>query len=300
MIVRWFQRHDPEWYALHKAIKVAVAVTVGLAIGTLIGNPQLSLFASFGGVAMLLFADFPGGQSARLGAYLALFVMGAVLIVLGTLASTVAWLAVLGMAVVGFGVLFSGVLSAAAAAATRALLLTFILPVTMPGTLADVPARLGGWSIAAILAIPAAVLVWPPREHDKLRARAAEACAALAQLLKARASPGTDRGRTRPVDAAAARATDATAQQAIEALRHQFRSTTFRPVGLTTGSRLLMQLTDRLEWLRAVAQRIPAGTADPGRHGPSSWSGAAAPCCRPAPTCWPPRRTARPSKRVSD
>ena len=70
MIVRWFQRHDPEWYALHKAIKVAVAVTVGLAIGTLIGNPQLSLFASFGGVAMLLFADFPGGQSARLGAYL--------------------------------------------------------------------------------------------------------------------------------------------------------------------------------------------------------------------------------------
>ena len=82
----------------------------------LIGNPQLSLFASFGGVAMLLFADFPGGQSARLGAYLALFVMGAVLIVLGTLASTIAWLAVLGMAVVGFGVLFSGVLSAASAA----------------------------------------------------------------------------------------------------------------------------------------------------------------------------------------
>jgi uncharacterized membrane protein YccC len=263
MIVRWFQRHDPEWYALHKAIKVAVAVTVGLAIGTLIGNPQLSLFASFGGVAMLLFADFPGGQSARLGAYLALFVMGAVLIVLGTLASTVAWLAVLGMAVVGFGVLFSGVLSAASAAATRALLLTFILPVTIPATLADVPARLGGWSIAAILAIPAAVLVWPPREHDKLRARAAEACAALAQLLKERASPDTTADAPDPVDTAAARATDASTQEAIEALRHQFRSTTFRPVGLTTGSRLLMQLPDRLEWLRAVAQRIPAGTADP-------------------------------------
>ena len=261
MIVRWFQRHDPEWYALHKAIKVAVAVTLGLAIGTLIGNPQLSLFASFGGVAMLLFADFPGGQSARLGAYLALFVAGAVLIVLGTLASTIAWLAVLGMAVVGFGVLFSGVLSAASAAATRALLLTFILPVTVPGTLADVPARLGGWSIAAILAIPAAVLIWPPREHDKLRARAAEACSALAQLLTARASPAAAAGE-HDHENTAARATDTGAQQAIEALRQQFRSTTFRPVGLTTGSRLLMQLTDRLEWLRAVALRIPAGTAD--------------------------------------
>ena len=45
----------------------------------------------------------------------ALYVVGAVLIMLGTLASTVAWLAVLGMAVVGFLVLFSGVLSAAIA-----------------------------------------------------------------------------------------------------------------------------------------------------------------------------------------
>src|SRR6478672_7890037 len=143
MIVRWFHRHDPEWNALHKAIKVAIAVTIGLAIGTLlIGNPQLSLFASFGGVAMLLFADFPGNRSARFGAYLALFGAGAVLIVLGTLASKPAWLAVAGMAAVGFGVLFSGVLSAAAAAATRALLLTFILPVTLPGSLGDVPARL--------------------------------------------------------------------------------------------------------------------------------------------------------------
>src|SRR6478672_2470391 len=260
MIVRWFQRHDPEWYALHKAIKVAVAVTAGLAIGTLIGNPQLSLFASFGGVALLLFADFPGGQSARLGASLALYGMGAVLIVLGTLASSLPWLAVLGMAVVGFGVLFSGVLSAASAAATRALLLTFILPVTVPGTLADVPARLGGWSIAAILAIPAAVLVWPPREHDKLRSSAADACAALARLLKARASPVGASGEHVTNDTADE--SDDTAHEAIEALRRQFRSTTFRPVGLTTGSRLLMQLTDRLEWLRAVALRIPAGTAD--------------------------------------
>ena len=64
-IVRWLRRHDPEWYALHKAIKVAFAVTVGLAIGTWTGNSQLSLFASFGGVALLLFADFPGGRSAR-------------------------------------------------------------------------------------------------------------------------------------------------------------------------------------------------------------------------------------------
>ena len=78
-IVRWLHRHDPEWNALHKAIKVAGAVTVGLAIGTLIiGNSQFSTFASFGGVALLLFAEFPGGRSARLGAFVGLALIGAI------------------------------------------------------------------------------------------------------------------------------------------------------------------------------------------------------------------------------
>ena len=140
-IVRWLHRHDPEWYALHKAVKVAIAVTVGLAVGTATGNGQLSLFASFGGVALLLFADFPGSSVTRLGSYIGLTVTGAVLITLGTLASSIAWLAVLGMAIVGFLVLFSGVLSAAIAGATRASLLTFILPVTVIGSPGDIPWR---------------------------------------------------------------------------------------------------------------------------------------------------------------
>jgi len=135
-IVRWLRRHDPEWYALHKAIKVSVVVTTGVAFGTLLGNPQLTLFASFGGVALLLFADFPGSRSARFGAYVGLAAVGAVLITVGTLVSLIGWLAVLGMAVVGFLVLFAGVLSAAAAAATRAALLTFILPATVPAAAA--------------------------------------------------------------------------------------------------------------------------------------------------------------------
>lgn len=248
-IVRWLHRHDPEWNALHKAIKVAVAVTVGLAIGTATGNGQLSLFASFGGVALLLFADFPGSRMARLGAYIGLIGVGAVLITLGTLASGTAWLAVLGMAIVGFLVLFSGVLSAAIAGATRAVLLAFILPVTVIGTAADIGSRLAGWALAAALALPLAILVWPPRDHDKLRARAAQACAALAGQIRAQAST--------TAATAAGFGDPATVHAAILALRQQFRSSTCRPVGLTTGSRLLMQLPDRLEWLRAVADRVP-------------------------------------------
>ena len=257
-IVRWLHRHDPEWYALQKAVKVSIAVTIGLAIGTATGNGQMSLFASFGGVALLLFADFPGGRGARFGAYIGLVVVGAVLITVGTLASGTAWLAVTGMAVVGFLVLFAGVLSSAFASATRAVLLAFILPVTVLGTAADIPSRLAGWGISAVLAIPLAILVWPPRDHDKLRARAADACAALARQLHAPASPTSDppAGATdHPPDRLAA------SHAAILALRQQFRSSTCRPVGLTTGSRVLMQLPDRLEWLRAVADRIPSRPA---------------------------------------
>ena len=264
-IVRWLHRHDPEWNALHKAIKVAVAVTVGLAIGTLIiGNSQFSTFASFGGVALLLFAEFPGGRSARLGAFVGLALIGALLIVLGTLASVVAWLAVAGMAVVGFIVLFAGLFSAAAAGATRAALLAFILPVSLPGTAADIPARLGGWALAVVLAVPLAILVWPPRDHDRLRFRAAAACAAMSDQLLARsgtlADPGPSGdpgGRARSLQLI-----DEHSEAAILALRQQFRSTIYRPVGLTTGSRMLMQLPDRLSWLRSVIDRIPRGDTD--------------------------------------
>ena len=99
------------------------------------------------------------------------------------------------MAVVGFLVLFSGVLSAAAAGGTRAALLAFVLPVTVPAPPAEIVDRLAGWAIAAILAIPLAVFLWPPPDHDRLRRRAAEACRALADLIEAPAG-GQTRSRT--------------------------------------------------------------------------------------------------------
>ncbi len=246
-VVGWVRAHDPDGTALHKAVKVAVAVTVGLAIGTLVGNAQMSLFASFGGVAFLLFADFPGNRTARLGAYLGLFVVGAVLIALGTLMSGGAASAVIGMAVIGFVVLFSGVLSAAVAGASRAALLTFILPVMVPVPVSEIPSRWAGWALAAALSIPAAVLVWPPRDHDRLRRAAGAACSALADQLAAWSAADAD-ALNHAQEASTARVTE---------LRTQFRRTNVRPVGLTTGSRHLMRLTDRLEWLRTVLDRLP-------------------------------------------
>lgn len=247
-IVDWVGKHDPDGTALRNAAKVAVAVTVGLAIGTLLGNAQMSLFASFGGVALLLFADFPGGRTARLGAYLGLYLAGLVLIALGTLASPVPWVATAGMFAIGFAILLSGVLSAAIAGAARAALLAFILPVMVPVPIAEIGSRWAGWTLAAVLSIPAAVFLWPPREHDRLRAHAGTACVALADQLAAWAAVADRTTRD-----AAHQATG----EAIAALQNQFRRTNVRPVGLTSGSRQLIRLADRLEWLRTVIDHLP-------------------------------------------
>ena len=70
--------------------------------------------------------------------------------------------------------LFAGVLSAALAGATRAALLAFILPVMVPGPgLGRSRPGWAGWTLAAMLAVPLAVFLWPPRDHDRLRRRAA-------------------------------------------------------------------------------------------------------------------------------
>lgn len=247
-IVGWMQAHDPEGNAGRKAIKVAIAATVGVVAGTVLGNAQMTLFASFGAVALLLFADFPGNRGARLGAYTGLYLAGLVFITLGTLMAPVPWLAVAGMALFGFLILFSGVLSAALAGASRAALLTFILPVMVPVPLSDIPGRWAGWTLAAALSVPLAVYAWPPKDHQRLRTAAAAACAALADQLQA---------WSEGVDGAEIRRTRDAAGAAIVELRAQFRRSNVRPVGLTTGSRQLMRLPDRLEWLHAVIDRLP-------------------------------------------
>jgi uncharacterized membrane protein YccC len=238
---------DPMGYALHRAIRAAVAIPALFAFTfEVIGNPQLATFAAFGGFSLLLFVDFPGNRTGRLTSYLMLSVTGAGLIALGTLASRNAWLAVASMTVVGFAVLFVGTLSVSIAAAGRAALLMFILPVSLPGTVSDIGPRLAGWGIAAAVAVPAAMLVWPPSEHNNLRRYAADTCQAIADVITSRAA-----GDTENADALCERVSES-----LGALRQTFRGTAFRPVGLTSGSRALVRLVDELEWLGSVARSL--------------------------------------------
>ena len=204
-----------------------------------IGDPQTAIFAAFGSFAMLVLIDFTGPMRSRLVAYLVLACVGAGNIALGTLCSRNAWLAAGAMALVGFAILFSGVLNGYFAAAATPALLTFILPVTIPASLAEVPARLEGWGLAAGAAICAHMLLWPSRPRATLRSDAARACGALADLAETELAD----------DPPAIPSRTAAAREAVEGVRQSFLAAPHRPNGPTGPTAALASLVDELDWL---------------------------------------------------
>jgi hypothetical protein len=145
-----FQLDDPQLTALKSAARAAIVMPAVFAVADkVIKDPQTAIFAAFVSFAMLVLVDFAGPLRSRFVAYVALAVVGAANIVVGTLCSRNAWLAAAAMAVVGFVILFSGVINGYFAAAGTSAILTFVLPVTIAAPMSAVPARLEGWALAA-------------------------------------------------------------------------------------------------------------------------------------------------------
>jgi uncharacterized membrane protein YccC len=255
---RWLGQRDRGFAALRRATRTAIIMPAMFAVGDkVIGNPQLATFAAFGSFAMLLLVDFGGPMAERLQAEAAFAVTGGVFVCLATLASQTTWLAALAMAVVGFGVIFAGVVSSVLAGATTALLLAFILPVSLAAPVSAVPDRLAGWGMAGGAALVATALLWPAPAGDRLRGAAAATCRALAARLRAGVAyllSGMDEQFARDRNHAAAQA-----DQAVEALRSAFLATPYRPTGLSTPARMTVRLVDELNWLNSIV-------IQPGRH----------------------------------
>ena len=249
--LRWLGQRDRGLAALRRATRAAIIMPAMFALGDkVIGNPQLATFAAFGSFAMLLLVDFGGPMAERLQAQAALAVTGGVFVCLATLASQTAWLAAVAMAVVGFGVIFAGVVSSVLAGATTALLLAFILPVSLATPASAVPDRLAGWGMAGGGALVATALLWPAPARDRLRGAAAAACQALAARLRAGVAyllSGMDEQFALDRDHAAAQA-----DQAVQALRSAFLATPYRPTGLSTPARTTVRLIDELIWLNGI------------------------------------------------
>ncbi len=249
--LRWLGQRDRGLAALRRATRAAIIMPAMFALGDkVIGNPQLATFAAFGSFAMLLLVDFGGPMTERLQAQAALAVTGGIFVWLATLASQTAWLAAVAMAVAGFGVIFAGVVSSVLAGASTALLLAFILPVSLAAPASAVPGRLAGWGMAGGVALVATALLWPAPARDRLRGAAAAACRALAARLRAGVAyllSGRDEQFARDRDHAAAQA-----DQAVGALRSAFLATPYRPTGLSTPARTTVRLVDELNWLNSI------------------------------------------------
>lgn len=179
----WLRAQDPDYLVLKRSVRAAVVVSSLFAIADFgFTNSQVGLFAAFGSFALLLLVEFTGAPRSRLVSYLGLWVVGSVLIVLGTVVSTNKAAAVVTMGVVGFVVLFAGIVAPQAATASTAVLLTFVLSVAVAQPASAVGWRMIGWAMAGVCCIASALLVWPPPWHDNLRRRLSTAVSAVARL----------------------------------------------------------------------------------------------------------------------
>jgi uncharacterized membrane protein YccC len=216
----------------------------------IIGNPEVATFAAFGSFATLLLVDFSGPLWQRLQAQAALAVAGAINICIATAASSTPWLAAVAMTAVGFVVLFAGVVSSTLAGASTALLLAFILPVSVPAPVSAIPARLAGWGLAAASSLIVILALWPAPVRDGLRAAAIASCQALASRLRTEIAfllSDGDKQFAADRDRAVARATEA-----AESLRHASLTNPYRPGGLGTSARTVTRLIAELGWLNLI------------------------------------------------
>jgi uncharacterized membrane protein YccC len=241
------ERADPRVVALHRAVRAAIVNPAIFAVTLLvIGDLQVATFAVFGCFALLVMADFGGRRPPRAVAYVAATIVGAGLVALGTAVSPNAAIGASVMVVVGFTLAFAGVFGGYLAAAQTALLLAFVLAVSIPAPVSAIPARMSGWLFAGAVSTLAGVFVWPWFERVKLRHRAAEACLAVADVVRALRRRAEDEQPGRVKEAARA---------AVRALRIEYSRTAMRPAGPTRRDRAFVELMTELEQIVDLAER---------------------------------------------
>jgi uncharacterized membrane protein YccC len=222
-----------------------------------VGDPQMALFATFGGFATLVLAAFGGSRRDKAIAHLGLAVAGSVVLVIGTAVSGTAWLAVLVTIPVAFAVFFAGVAGPNAASGVTAALLAYVLPVASAGTTTAIPARLAGWWLASAVSTAAVLVLSPRSAGDRLRAAASASASALAGYL------------TAAMGGEAAQADREAAIAAKHTLMDLFAATPFRPTGLATADQGLANVVELLEWCTSLVADAMDGHLDLGEVAPT-------------------------------
>jgi uncharacterized membrane protein YccC len=264
-MIQWLRErvHDPDRMALHRALRVALAMPPVFAFGLhVVGDIQFALLASFGTFAAMAMADFTGPARSRLIAHAGLCVVGIVLVVLGTVLSQTLWPAVLAMLAVGAGCQFAAVLGGQFALGCNAAIIAFVVAVMVPAGNEAIVARVGGWITAMVCAAAATSLLWPRNERRDLYERLREACGTLAGVVRAVAA-GAD-----PAPGLGA------ARAAVDDVRKAQLALGFRPIGPAGHQQALLGLADELSQAWSFANALAA--APPMSAGDARLAGAVA------------------------
>jgi Fusaric acid resistance protein-like len=227
----------PVWSvpAAMRAVRATVVVPSLFAISDkVIGNPQVALFATFGGFATLVIASFNGTWRDKLFAHLGLAVAGSLALIIGTLVSGTTWLAAVVTVPVTFAIFFAGIGGPNAVSGSTAAMFAYVLPVASAGDAAMIPSRLAGWWLASAAGTIAVLLLSPRPPGSQLRAAAADLAGELASRVRAAAAGEV----TKPEAMLAARGR----------LRAAFTAAPYRPTGLATADQALSSLVQLLEW----------------------------------------------------
>ena len=237
--------------AAMRAARATIVIPALFAISLkVIGNSQMTIFATFGGFGTLVMTSFGGTRRDKAIAHVGLAVAGSVALTIGTLVSGSAWLAAIVTVPVAFAVYFAGSAGPNAASGVTACLLAYILPVATVGTPGILGWRLAGWWLASVAGTAAVLLLSPRSAGDRLRAQAAAVATALANQLGGR--HGRPRDGRRPGG-------DHRGQGRADG---RLRSTPYRPIGLTTADQGLASLIHMLEWCTSLIGDATDGHLD--------------------------------------
>jgi uncharacterized membrane protein YccC len=233
------RRLDPNLVALRRGLRAAVVIPLAFSVARLlIGDAQALIFVIFGCFALLVMADFGGPRRARLLAYLATALAGAVLVGFGTLVSPTAVGAAVAMLGVGLALSLASILGGYPAAAQPALLLAFVISVSLPAPFSEIPAQVAGWSVAGLVSTLAAAVLWPRPDGNDLPARAADASLAVANVVSG------------PSPASLGEARDA-----VRAAGERYAAAARRPSGLSRMDRAYSEMLSELQQVIDLVQR---------------------------------------------
>jgi len=248
------QIHDPDQLALRRGIRAAIALPLVLAIALyVVHDTQGVLFAIFGTVGLLINADFAGSSLQRLGSYLLTGAAGAVALVVGWAVSFNTPLAVVTTLLVAFTLSFVNLMRGEVAVGTPAVLLIFVVAVSLESTTSSIGPYLEGWALAVVISAITALVVLPRDRRAGFRLALADAFDAAAEGAR-RIWLQPD-----PADAHPFAALDA----AVETLNRQYGGQPYRMAGLTQRDQAATLLVDHANSLRLlVTDPERTGVAD--------------------------------------